>query len=638
MGAMWEIMKRGYFPSLIILGFLLNLFADPLQITDFTQVTSCDYLIICPDSFISCGVKLATYRNSYQFDDVDNARAVSLSTIIQKFSVDDSLPHAFSIWYALKYATENWSVKPEYVVLLGDDSVKVQAIDSLDVKLQSAGLMPTFFYSADIQKKSRDTTKSDTVIDYSDASYLTVAFDSVPPLHRMEIQYDSDLRKLTNTFALGRIPVRSLDECTTYINKVIRYESQGTNYFSYNRMILTADDAMQGEVRDPITILTHHQQTSDNIVEKCLNGCFLDKTYLAAFPRSSAGKHENARAHFFDAINKGARCALYFGHGHPDLLSDEDFLRASDVDLFSNDSLPAMFFSFSCSNGEYLRKTTPQMCKTFLLKPNGGCIAYIAAPVPTYAVANERFGTAIFSHFDSSRSISIGKALTNAYLATWDMSNFYYGVLGDPALKFTKKKIDSKTTMSVGQNGDISIISKTVSSTISPLNYHYQISIRDSVTCIDGLSPKYIDDSIVASFTGTTTNGQIVVTIPKSAITEKTLYTLYAWDGLSELRVDTTVYGSTMTVAKSALPNQTRQFSFSQGILTMVLPIQSHSEEASVALYSVNGTLIKTLKLPVTGSQIVADIRNAHLPAGNYIFKLTAQGQQLRGMFCTLQM
>lgn len=629
-------MKK-YYSFQILFWLSFNLYAS-LQITDFTQVTSCDYLVICPDSFVSCGVKLASYRNSYQLDDVEDAKVVSLSTIMEKFPVDDSLPRAFSIWYALKYATEHWSVKPEYVVLLGDDSVKVTAIDTLYVKAQSVGLMPTFYYNASITKKYRDSTKFDTTFDYSDAPFLSVEYDSIPPLHGMEIQYDSDLRNLANTFALGRIPVQSNGECTTYINKIINYEQPGVDNFTYNRMILTADDAKQGELQDPASSLCPFLGTMDYIAEKCLKGCFLDKTYLSSFQKSSSGNHEKARIHFFESINKGARCAMYFGHGHPDSLSDEGFLRASDVGLFANDKFPAMFFSFSCSNGDFLRKSTPQMCKTFLLRPNGGCIAYIAATVPTYALSNERLGLTIFSQLDSSVSISIGKALYNAFAVTMNYGNYYYHMLGDPALKFSKNKLKSQSTFDKKQNGDISIMTRVVQPTNSALNYHYQICIRDSVTCIDGLSPKYLDDSIVTSFDGTSSNGQITVTIPKSALSEKNFYTLYAWDETSELRLDTSVYTSTATIVKNMTQPQIGRFNFNHGILTVLVSDQSNSKESSIALYSVNGTLIKTLTTQVTGNKVVFDLRNDHLPAGNYIFKLNAQQQQIRGMFCNISM
>ncbi len=630
-------MKK-YTSLLTLLCLFTTIYADPLEITDFSKVSSCDYLVICPDSFVSCGVKLASYRNSFQFDDVENARAVSLSTIRQQFPVDDSLPRAFSIWYALKYAIDNWSVKPAYVVLTGDDSVKVQAVDSQCVKTQSVGLMPTFYYDAYINKKNRDTTICDTVVDYSDAPFLSVTFDSVPPQHMIQIYNDTDLRKLTSVFTLGRIPVRSIEECTTYINKVIGYETRGINNYACNRMILAADDAMQGELRDPITSMRHHQKATDSIAEHCLKGWFLDKTYLASFQKSSSGNHENARVHFFDAINKGARCAVYYGHGHQDSLSDEGFLRATDTGLFLNDSNPSMFFSFSCSNGEYLRKTKPQMCKTFLLKSSGGCIAYIAATAPTYAASNEQFGLAIFSQLDSSVSASIGKVLLNAFSVTKNMSNYYYHVLGDPALSFSRKKINAQTIISSGQNGDISITTKTVSSATLPLSYRYQISIRDSVTCIDGLSPKYLDDSIVTSFDGVSSNGQIVVTIPNALLTEKTFYTLYVWDGVSELRIDTSVAVSTATIVKNMLPLQKWQYTFNHGILTVTLTDRPHTKEASISLYAMNGALVKTFKNPLNSNRIVVDIRNAHLPVGNYIFKLTTQGQLLRGTFCNIQM
>jgi hypothetical protein len=623
--------KKYQFLIFLLPVFSLN--AQSLQITDFKSANACDYLVICPDSFLSCGIKLAAYRNSYLFDDVEKAMVVPLTTIKQVFPVNDTFPQAFSVWYALKYATEHWVVKPNYVVLLGDDSVKINGFDSISMPSQSAGQMPTFIYNTSTVKGKKDTTNIDTICNYTDFPYLMIA-DATPPLIRMCNKYSNkSYLDATYHFALGRIPARTVQECTTYVNKVIRYERASSRDSWCNRIILSADDATQGELPDPVQDVRPHQASSEYIAQYCFKGCFIDKTYLSSFTKTASGSHEQAKTHFFQAFNKGARYVVYFGHGHQDSLSDEGFLRACDTTFLTNDSMFPMFFSFTCDNGGFLRKSSRQMCDAFLFS-HGGCIAYIAAPVQTYAIFNERLADVIFSQIDSSGSRSIGKTLTCTQLSPiYGTPNRSYEVLGDPAIKFTYERFIFSSNINSKQNGDVTCLTTVSSSTTFPIKYRYQVSIRDSVTSVDGLSSRYLDDSLIVAFEGVSSDGRIITDIPISAVTTKTFYTLYAWNDNAELHLDTCILPPTGVSVKATIPALAEAFIFNRNILTVSFPSLSSTTIVSIALFTINGVQTKAVERPLVQGSAVLDIQRMHLPPGNYIFRATTIGFGIIGRF-----
>jgi hypothetical protein len=140
----------GLIPFLTVAAFLMHAPAyssADLLIDDVTATTvSCDYLIIAPPGFLECALRLAAHRNECRSDDVEQAKSVELHAIYSRFPAADTEPASHQIWYALKYAKTNWSEAPDYVVLLGDDSLDYNDGDSVP---RSAGLMPAFYWGAD---------------------------------------------------------------------------------------------------------------------------------------------------------------------------------------------------------------------------------------------------------------------------------------------------------------------------------------------------------------------------------------------------------------------------------------------------------------------------------------------------------
>ena len=207
-----------------------------------------------------------------------------------------------------------------------------------------------------------------------------------------------------------------------------------------NTVCIVADDNFLNTSIDPI----NHGRSAERIVNECFNDYFVSKCYLSTFTIDEDGNHPNGKKFFFDRIKEGSLFSIFFGHGHHNQLTDEVFLNSNDYPLFKNDSIPTMFFSFSCSNGAFHISTESSMCKQFLFTPQGGCVIYFASPQVQYASTNELYGIKIFKNFSSSSERSIGTIIQEATKLQTVPFNYY--ILGDPAIPTMKKKASLSIT------------------------------------------------------------------------------------------------------------------------------------------------------------------------------------------------
>jgi hypothetical protein len=629
---------RMLFPCLIVLFAYTALHAQSLEIMDMKQPSvRCDYLIIFPESFRSQALALAAYRNSSVYDDVQNAMAVSVNAILSQFPVPDTLPRSFSIWQGLKYASNQWTKKPNYVVLLGDDSVFVSGFDTLCAPPKSVGLMPTFYFDADTNHLAKDT-----IVEYSDYFFQTIE-DSQPPVKRMYgNRWDySDWEVRVPAFALGRIPAQSSQQCQQYIDKLIRYEAQNKKGAWMNHISLAADDAFQlvddSIVRDP---LGHdHLEGVESLAEPCFKGFFLDKTYLSSFTKNSEKIHESARTRFFDIEGQGVRWSVFFGHGHPYLLTDEKFLRSTDFTLFRNDTAPTVFFAFSCSNGYFLRDSALQMAKSFLFKPTGGCIAYFAATTESYSENNKQLAKAIFGQAGETDSLSLGMAVMKANVIVRDENMRFYEILGDPAITFRKKRTPITTTAFAATGGAVTVTTTVqLSSPASPLFFSYRISAVDSVKCLDDSAISYVKDSVVSSREGSA-SGPVAAEIPSSLRNKKIRFCMYVWNNETEARFDTVFTPSSAALAvRDARPQQCASVrQLRRGVFSVALSMPGSPGTVRVALVNTRGQMVRAADAPCRDGRAVFDVSREGISDGKYFLRIMAGSRLFSESVCLMR-
>lgn len=240
----------------------------------------------------------------------------------------------------------------------------------------------------------------------------------------------------TLSIAIGRLPLRTLEDAHAVVDKIIRY-AQNEDLGTWKTNTLFVADNKDYYI---------HQAQADRqakILDSIQPELFCKKVYLDAFPRKNVAgltTIPNAKKKLFDAINKGVLLINYVGHGSPSSWTDEQIMTQSDITRLSNKRLP-IWITATCDFTNFDNSLTSGG-EHSLLNPHGGSIALITTSRIVYDSYNEALNKLILRYLFStndrgelrplSEALRMGK--NNTYSSdTINKLNFLY--LGDPALR-----------------------------------------------------------------------------------------------------------------------------------------------------------------------------------------------------------
>jgi len=254
--------------------------------------------------------------------------------------------------------------------------------------------------------------------------------------------------------AIGRIPVRSVQEAREYLQKVKDYEDPQQGGFWRSRVVLTADDVTQlGQADDLDKIRNHTSDTEilGGIIQANDPGMQLDKVYLLDYSLNSAGRKPEAAQDLIDFINRGALAVNFVGHGAYNQWADEALIFTRDaIPKLNNQGKVTMINSFSCTVGRFDILQNDVLTEQFVREKNVGAIAGISATRESYPGPNLNLAWAVYGAMIPSdsveRLIPIGLALQevknkisfNSFQANNDSK---YVLLGDPAILLRRPKL-----------------------------------------------------------------------------------------------------------------------------------------------------------------------------------------------------
>ncbi|MDO5575567.1 MAG: C25 family cysteine peptidase [Fibrobacter sp.] len=569
----------------------------------------CDYLIICPEEMSDAAVNLAEHRNAFAGDDVSNAHVAHLENIIVEFLETDLKKRDKALSKAVNWAAQNWTEPLKYLVLIGDDEA---ALDTVDSTYYSIGKMPTWYTENNIFKK----------LDVSDDYYGLISNDTV----------FSTLYDFMYNIRIGRIPASTLLLANNYVEKVKRYDLYNGNRSWKNKVLAIADDKYQGELID----FVKHQMSSDIITDLC-KGFFVKKLYTSVFPTVNLNSKPDAKDAIIGKINEGAGITVYYGHGHPSKLSDEDILNYSDADRLENDSMPTAFFSFSCENGNFMSVEDVPMCKPFLLKEQGGCIAYFAIREKGYASLNENLGKCIFKRIEKNPDYSLGQIVLESKIESRSDKNSTYYLLGDPALRCFSKTIPLDCTL---LPDTISPSAFRINLPVNSLsadknNYYVEFSFVDSVVPFEQDDMKFGRDSVFKSVSGEFQN-TVDINIP-SANKYPLKVVVFVWNGLGDGRAEFLIGSENAHVifASSKKAKNVVNITVHNNYLSIINNRESGNKSGMLKIFNLQGQHLKSLNLDC--NEKVINLKNHIKSSGRYIFLYCAGEVQVRKTFMILK-
>lgn len=238
------------------------------------------------------------------------------------------------------------------------------------------------------------------------------------------------------SIAVGRMPVKTIDEATSAVDKLLKYVSDNDFNNDWRNNILLVADKGDNDI--------HMYQTEglmNSIISSCHTRPIFNKIYNEAYTTDPQGFAVDARRKLTSDLKRGQLVMTYVGHGGPKNLTKLTQLwRVDDAKDVTYEHLPFCSFA-SCDVARFdsdVRGIAEEMFHT----PNGGMIAGMAASRAVYVSDNDILNTALvkalFYTDETGKQNTIGEAFCQAMKAFGNSGNsnkLNFQLLGDPAMK-----------------------------------------------------------------------------------------------------------------------------------------------------------------------------------------------------------
>jgi len=420
------------------------------------------FIIITPKVFKEQAERLKRHKEN----DIKNKIStvvIDVNDIFNEFSC--GMTDVCAIRNFIKYAFENWIVKPEYVLLFGDGDYDYKNIE---------GVGQNFI----IPFESRES--------YS-AYYSFVTDDFYSRISGNDPVAD---------IAIGRLNLISLQDAETVVNKIIKYETQKDFGLWRNLITLVADDHSGDDGNDEGTL---HTEQSERLSTTYLPPYFEQaKIYLALYPTVQTGtgirKPAVDRA-IIQAINNGTLILNFTGHGNEEVWTHESvFQKGITIPQLNNDK----YFFLSAATCNFARYDIPgydnqSAAELMITKPESGSIGTFAAARTVESGANSELNNVFFNNLlkrDSSNQIRpIGKSYYITKMTKYQLNDMKFHLFGDPTLRLAvpeiQAKIDSINNKSLTEEIQIKALSPisicgSINSGTQNFNGKALISVYDS--------------------------------------------------------------------------------------------------------------------------------------------------------------
>ena len=363
-----------------------------------------DLLIITHRDFYDQALRLQAMRQEH---DSLSVLVADIQDVYDEFSWGIFDPTAIRDF--VRFAYENWSVSPAYLLLFGDGDYDYRNVQySAD-----NNWIPPFEYDGLTESGSRATD-----------DWFTYVYG-----------YDSKM-----DLAVGRIPVQTVEEARTVVDKIIQYETDPVRGDWRSLITMVGDDekARYGNENE----ITHTKAT-ETIAEDIIPPLFnFKKIYLTEYPEEitvEGRRKPEARADLIEQINRGTLLVNFIGHGHEHLWAHERvFDEQTVLPLLQNGEHLSFFYAATCAFGLFDNPEVQSFTEELINSEGKGAIGVVSATRFCSAAPNEALNKAFMTYLftDQGPTLRLGDAMRLAKLNTYStVNNEMYHIFGDPALR-----------------------------------------------------------------------------------------------------------------------------------------------------------------------------------------------------------
>ena len=336
-----------------------------------SDVNAADYLAIGPPDLLKALQPLLDWRAGHGL----KTMTVPIQAVYDQFN--DGILDPQALRNFLSEAQNKWEIAPKYLVLVGDATYDPKGYQTP----ADANRTPTFF----IQTAEGGETASD----YGFSLPGEVDWGAADP----GTSYKP-------TVAVGRIPARTAQQVTDYVNKVIAYEKTIGQYNPKNlwqKRILAIADGSESSFRVD--------------AENFLN--YIPREYTSQLLTPQTGEQGYSQQIKMN-IERGDWLVIYFGHGSVNMWGKDGLFSVKDVANLQNESNLPVLLNLTCLTGLFTHPNQESLAEAFLWKPDGGAIAVLAPTSLTLPEDQSYLSYALVDEMIDKATIRIGDILLNA--------------------------------------------------------------------------------------------------------------------------------------------------------------------------------------------------------------------------------
>jgi hypothetical protein len=238
----------------------------------------------------------------------------------------------------------------------------------------------------------------------------------------------------TLDLGIGRLPVKTADEATTVVDKLIRYENPASQGAWRQRLSFVADNGDYNL----------HQQDADRLAGEVLQnrpGLWPEKLFIDAFPlvpSATGNKAPAVNAAINQRMQEGALIVNYTGHGGPSGWAEEQILTRADIFSWRNADRMPLMVTATCEFGRYDNPAEVSGAELALLQPRAGVIGLLTTTRPVFANTNFLVNEAFYLSLLSPKNLNLRLGDVQRLTKNGSLSgpvNRNFALLGDPSMR-----------------------------------------------------------------------------------------------------------------------------------------------------------------------------------------------------------
>ena len=396
-----------------------------------------DMIIIAQPNFTTQAERLA---EAHRTKDNLTVRVVTPESIYNEFSSGTPDATAYRRFMKMFYDRKTSEADaPKYLLLFGDGSFDNRKLTSAWKSVHMSNMLLTY------QTENSLSSQSYVIDDYF--GFLDDA-DNKKSLQNKKL-----------CLGIGRFPIRTVEQATQMVDKVISYmENKNTGSWK-NNLCFMADDGSNTD-----GFMTEHMEFADQLagyVESEHPEFLVNKLYYDAYKKDmTAGTYPDVRSGLQKLLKDGLLLFNYTGHGGTTALSDEKVLTQTDINQFTYTHLP-VWVTATCDFTRFDDLNTSAGEDVFLNKSSGGIALFTTVRVaysrPNFPI-NDNVIRNLFER-NNGRRRTLGEVMQATKNTLSSVYKLGFCLIGDPAVKMAYPEFGMKVTTVNGQSVDGNSIS-----------------------------------------------------------------------------------------------------------------------------------------------------------------------------------